>query len=87
MLSLSYGCLVTVNILQLFLTVPWVGLRCVIVVCPDHTNLLILSSYEQNLCLMVLDRLLTLSLSLNLKAYQMHSVPIFNFIFCHLFRL
>ena len=63
MLSLSYGCLVTVNILQLFLTVPWVGLRCVIVVCSDHTNLIILSSYEQDVGLMVLDRLLTLSLS------------------------
>ena len=65
MLSLSYGCLVTVNILQLFLTAPWVGLRCVIVVCSDHTNLLILSKNEQDLCLMVLDRLLTLSLSLS----------------------
>ena len=29
---LSYGCLVTVNVLWLFLTVPWVGLQCVIVV-------------------------------------------------------
>ena len=30
--SLSYGCLVTVNVLWLFLTVPWVGLQCDIVV-------------------------------------------------------
>ena len=28
-----------VNVLWLFLTVPWVGLQCVIVVFPDHTYL------------------------------------------------
>ena len=38
MLLLSFGCLVTVNILWLFLTVPWVGLQSVIVVFPDHTD-------------------------------------------------
>ena len=27
-------------VLWLFLTVPWVGLQCVIVVFPDHTHLL-----------------------------------------------
>ena len=42
LLLLSYGCLVTVNVLWLFLTLPWVGLRCVIVVFPDHTHLLFL---------------------------------------------
>ena len=41
---LSYGCLDTVNVLWLFLTVPLVGLRCVIVVFPDHTNLLFVQS-------------------------------------------
>ena len=30
----------TINVLWLFLTVPWVGLQCVIVVFPDHTHLL-----------------------------------------------
>ena len=40
LLLLSYGCLVTVNILWLFLMVPWVGLYCVIVVFPDHTPFL-----------------------------------------------
>ena len=30
-------CLVSVYVLWLFLTVPWVGLQCVIVVVPDHT--------------------------------------------------
>ena len=40
LLLLSYECLVTVNALWLFLAVPWVGLRCVIVVFPDHTHLL-----------------------------------------------
>ena len=38
LLLLSYGCLVTVNFLWLFLTVPLVGLQCVIVVFPDHTQ-------------------------------------------------
>ena len=32
LLLLSFGCLVTVNVLWLFLTVPWAGLQCVIVV-------------------------------------------------------
>ena len=39
LLLLSCGCLVTVNALLLFLTVPWVSLQCVIVVIPDHTHL------------------------------------------------
>ena len=37
---LSIGCLVTVNVLWLFLMVLWVGLKCVIEVFPDHTYLL-----------------------------------------------
>ena len=36
---LSSGCLVTVNVLWLFLTVPWVGLQCVILLFSDHTHL------------------------------------------------
>ena len=40
LLLLSCGCLVAVDVLRLFLTVPWVGLWCVIVVFPDHTHLL-----------------------------------------------
>ena len=39
-LLLSFGCLVTVNVLWLSLTVPWFGLLFVIVVFPDHTHLL-----------------------------------------------
>ena len=39
-LLLSYGSLVTVYVLCLFLAVPWVCLQCVIVVFPDHTHLL-----------------------------------------------
>ena len=39
LLILSFGCLVTVNILWFFLMVPWVGLQCIIVVFPDHTHL------------------------------------------------
>ena len=38
---LSFGCLVTVNVLHLFLGVPRVGLHFVIVVFPDHTHLLL----------------------------------------------
>ena len=33
------NCVVTVCILCLFLTVPWVGLQSVIVAFPGHTNL------------------------------------------------
>ena len=40
-LFLSYRCIVTIDALWLFLTVPWVGLQCVIVVFPDHTHLLL----------------------------------------------
>ena len=36
LLLLSYGCRVTVYVLWLFLTMPWIGLQCVIVVFPDH---------------------------------------------------
>ena len=39
LLLLSYICIVTINVLWLFLTVPWVGLQYVIVVFPDHTPL------------------------------------------------
>ena len=39
LLLLSYRCIVTVNVLWLFLTVPWVGLH-VIVVPDDYTHLL-----------------------------------------------
>ena len=40
LLLLSYRCIVTINGLFLILTVPWVGLQCVIVVFPNHTHLL-----------------------------------------------
>ena len=40
LLLLSYRCIVTIDILWLFLIVPWVGLQYVIVVFPDHTHLL-----------------------------------------------
>ena len=40
LLLLPVRFLVTVNVLRLFPTVPWVGLQCVIVVFPDHTHLL-----------------------------------------------
>ena len=40
LLLLSCGCIVTKNVLWLFLKVLWVGLQCVIVVFPYHTHLL-----------------------------------------------
>ena len=40
LLLLSYRCNVTINVLWLFLTVPWVGLQCLIVLFPDHAHLL-----------------------------------------------
>ena len=36
----SYRCIVTKNVLWLFLAVSLVGLQCVIVVFPDHTHLI-----------------------------------------------
>ena len=40
LLLLSLGCIVTVNVLWLFLTVQWLGLQCVIEAFPDHTHYL-----------------------------------------------
>ena len=40
LLLLSYRCIVTINVLWLFLMGPWVGLQYVILVFPDHTHLL-----------------------------------------------
>ena len=44
LLYVSSRCLVTVSGLWLFLTVPWVGLQCVILVFSDHTSLLFLTN-------------------------------------------
>ena len=41
LLLFSYLCIVTINVLWLFLTMQWVGLQYVIVVFPDHTHLLL----------------------------------------------
>ena len=38
LLLLSFGCLVTVNVLWIFFTVTWVGLQFAIVVFSDHTH-------------------------------------------------
>ena len=40
LLLLSYNCIVTKKFLWLYQTVPWVGVRYVIVVFPYHTHLL-----------------------------------------------
>ena len=39
LILLSYRCIVTINVMWLFVKVPWVGLQYVIVVFPDHTHL------------------------------------------------
>ena len=44
LLLLYYSCLVSVYVLWFFPTVPWIGIQCVIVVFPDHTHVLTLSS-------------------------------------------
>ena len=41
LLLLFYRCIVTINVLWLFLRVPRVGLQCVIVVFPNHTDFLV----------------------------------------------
>ena len=47
LLFLSYICVVTLNVLCLFLVVPLVGLVYVIVVHPDHTHLLFALTHEE----------------------------------------
>ena len=41
LLLLSFECRVTVTVMKLFLTVPWVGLQFVIVVFSNHSHLLL----------------------------------------------
>ena len=60
LLLLSSRCIVTLNVLWLFLTVPWVGLQCVIVVFPDHTHLLFYSTYFRKMNSLNLDQALAL---------------------------
>ena len=50
LLLLSYRCIVTINVLWLFLAVPWVGLQCVIVVFPDHTHSRFHLDHDENSC-------------------------------------
>ena len=40
LLVLSYRCIVTINVMWLFLALPCVGLQCVIVLFLNHTHLL-----------------------------------------------
>ena len=54
LLLLSYRCIVSINVLWLFLTVLWVGLQCVIVVFPDHTHVFY---YDRALNLILLQEL------------------------------
>ena len=47
LLLLSYRCIVTINVLWLFLTVLLVCLKCVIVVCPDRAHLLFVLNHPK----------------------------------------
>ena len=38
-------CFPTISVLWLFLMVPWIGLKCVIVVLPDHTHSLFMGHF------------------------------------------
>ena len=40
---------VTIYVLWLFLTLPWIGVQCVIVVFTDHTHLRIVEHYKSYL--------------------------------------
>ena len=51
LLLLTYRCIVTINVLCLSLVVPWVGLQCVIMVFPDHSNLLFCTIQLVGFCL------------------------------------
>ena len=41
LVALLLLCIVTINVIWLYLTVPLVGLQCVIVVFPAHTHLIL----------------------------------------------
>ena len=51
LLVLSYRCIVTINVLWLFLTVQSAGLQCMIVVFPDRSHLLFIYCLMVVLCL------------------------------------
>ena len=44
--TLYSWCHVAVSVLCLFLTVPWVGMQCVLVAFPGHTYFLVLYLHE-----------------------------------------
>ena len=44
-------CLPTINVLWLFLTVPWIGLKCINEVLPDHTHSLFYGPLYESLVL------------------------------------
>ena len=68
LLLLSYICIVTINVLWLLLTVPWVGLQYVIVVFPDLTHFLFYS--EQDFCLRILWSLINSSIQVAIKFFS-----------------
>ena len=58
LLFLPYRCIVTINVLWLFIImVPWLGLQYVIVVFPGHTHLLLIGqwTFEQKIHYVTVD--------------------------------
>ena len=49
LILLFYRCIVTINVLWLFLAVPWVGIQCLIVIFSNHTHI----TFETNNFLMI----------------------------------
>ena len=77
LLWLSSRCYVTVNVVWLFLTMPWAGLQCVIVVFPDHSRLLFYIIFNMNqFC----------QFYVNLKVNQHMRAPKIQAILCTLTR-
>ena len=76
LLLLSYIFTVTINVLWLFLTVPWVGLQCTMVEFPNHPHL----RYYYNMFGMFLFS----NISLILKLFSLQSrkkILVFAFMF------
>ena len=85
LLLLSYRCIVTIIVMSLFLTVPWIGLQCVVVVFSDHTHLLFGDGCwhpDSILTLIVFQSRRFFTLARPYIKYMLHSLQIFRHISC-----
>ena len=85
LLLLSFECLVTVNVLWLFLTVPWIGLQCVIEVLTDHTHVLLfhVNCVSVGVNMNIMTNLVSLSIDILKMSSAAKSLVI---LFCYLCR-